>query len=162
MRWEVWLSIRYRAFSETMRLLQGGESLGRWWRVFHKVNALSNVALETLFGWLQQLLLVLTEIAEDIVDFLGPVHLVEISIDGLIMLGDGTTHAKLHGNREKTDTSLIYHCISSRNAGQVHVGGLDDTSLALASFDDLFGEAAQLISRVNNDFDAFEADRKPA
>ena len=51
------------------------------------------------------------------------------------------TYAKFNGNGEEIDTSFGGDLLAILDAGQVHIGGLDDTRLAFSGLQDSLGEA---------------------
>lgn len=98
-------------------------SLGRLGGVLDKLDTLFNVPLEPLVASLQQLLLVLARAADNVVRLLGAFC------------------AQLDGDREVVAAGFLCDGVAAFDAGEVDVGGFDDTGFALHGFHDFFGEA---------------------
>jgi hypothetical protein len=88
-----------------------------------EIDALLDVVLEALNGLLQELLLLVGDTLQ--------------GVEGLL----GTVGAKLNGNGEEVNASLLGNGIASGNARKVDVAGLDEALFALGSPQDLLGEA---------------------
>jgi len=92
-----------------------------------EVNALLNVALQTLDSSFEQRLLLIGEVTQD--------------VDGLL----STVGAKLNGNREELNAGLLSNLLAARNARQVDVAGLNKALGALGGLEKLLGKAVASI-----------------
>lgn len=88
-----------------------------------KLDALGNVALQALVGFLEKLLLIVIGAADNIDSFLS------------------TVGAKLNGDAEELVAGLLGDLSTTLNAWKVDVGGLDNASFAVLGTDDLLSES---------------------
>ena len=109
-----------------------------------KVDALLNVALQARDRRLEQLLLLLGDVAEDVDGLLGAVglHGCQSTCPSGIVRGE-ETYAKLNGDGEEVDASLGLDLLAAGNAGEVDVAGLDEALGALEGLEKLLGEPVQ-------------------
>jgi hypothetical protein len=107
-----------------------------------KVDALLDVALQARNRRLEQLLLLLGDVAEDVDGLLGAVGL-----EACQSVSNGNderkTYAKLDGDGEEVDASLGLDLLAAGDAGEVDVAGLDEALGALEGLEELLGEPAQ-------------------
>jgi len=92
-------------------------------RVLDKLDALLDVALETLVAGLEQLLFVLVGVLDD--------------INGLL----GTAGTELDGDGEVLAAGDLLDLVTAVDAREVDERGLDDAGFAVEGFDELLGEA---------------------
>jgi hypothetical protein len=107
-----------------------------------KVDALLDVALQARNRRVEQLLLLLGDVAEDVDGLLGAVGL-EVCQSVSNGSGGGNTYAKLDGDREEVNANLGLDLLAAGDAGEVDVAGLNEALGALEGLEELLGEPAQ-------------------